>query len=240
MAMLRGLTISSLLVIFLAASVGVQAEVSVRTDRQGEYLMTQVLHSGPHLAEKNVWSPRGRGSRTGQVLNPHGDANGDLWPSVAEAPSTPHYPWVVWSRFNGLEYDLAWSRWTERGWSDIASLGRPAAAGDDLDPDLMVNSEGRPFTVWWRDEEGGGRVYVSVFLANRWMPAYLISDPQVDSRYPSLLSIEPDGSLSVEYATPEGTVSGIVVFELPDTIVDDINPQVVVKAETFEVSTRKY
>ena len=110
--MLRGLLCSLVCLLILGACAPALAEVSVRTDRNGDYLATQVFYAGNDGYEKKVWSPRGRGIRKVEVLNEHGDANGDLWPEICESSIAPHYPLVVWSRFNGTEFDLAWSLWT--------------------------------------------------------------------------------------------------------------------------------
>ena len=120
--MLRGLTLSLLFVVLLSA-LPASAEVSARFDRQGEYVTTQVLSGSLFASERKIWAPRGRGHRWNAVLNPYGDANGDLYPTVVEADSAPHFPVVIWSSFNGLEYDLAWSRWSKHGWQE-SSKGR--------------------------------------------------------------------------------------------------------------------
>jgi len=84
--------------------------------------LTQVLYAGPYGAERKVWSARGRDARFGEALNPYGDFNGDLFPTVAESSVAPYAPLVVWSRFNATEYDLAWSTWTRNGWSEISAV----------------------------------------------------------------------------------------------------------------------
>jgi hypothetical protein len=223
--MLRGLLIFSLCLVFICGSVGVNAEVSVRTDRAGKYVTTQVLSTNVQGAGSRIWSPRGRTLRQALILNPLGDANGDLWPTIAETPREPHQPWVVWSRFNGYEYHLAWSAWTPEGWSAIQWVRRGWATGDDLDPDAAFNRTGQLFVVWWRAAEGNARVYMSTFLTRRWSRPMLISDPRVDSRYPTITRAR-DGALWVQYETPQGTQRRGLGRNRPDTITDDINPQI--------------
>jgi hypothetical protein len=201
-----------------------RAEVSVRTDRSGNYVKTQIIPVGPN-AENRAWGLRGRGFRGFRTLNPYGDINGDLWPTVAETPTAPHYPYVVWSRFNGSNYDMAWSRWTGEGWTPINYIAREPMPGDDLDADVIFNPEGRPYVVWWSDmEEGGGRVYFSLLLSNRWLMPVLVSDPAVDSRFPKL-ELTTSRELAVTYETPEGSVTQFITFGSPNTIVDDSDPQ---------------
>jgi hypothetical protein len=45
----------------------------------------------------------------------------------------------------------------------------------------------------------------------------------VDSRYPSL-EVREGGTLLVRFDTPEGEVEQTVIFDLPVTITEDINP----------------
>lgn len=237
--MLRGLTLTLLFVLLLSA-LPASAEVSVRFDRQGEYVTTQVLSGSIFASERKIWTPRGRGGhRWNAVLNPYGDANGDLYPAVVESASTPHYPMVIWSGFNGLEYDLVWSRWSKHGWQPITWVAGSDGLGDDLDPDGVFDSQGRAYVVWWRDEPQGGRIYVSTLIGARWSTPCLVSDAEMDSRYPAL-TVEPDDTLTVRYETPEGPVTSLMVFSLPDTITDDINPQVMIKSSTEHVSQSKY
>jgi hypothetical protein len=222
---MRRTTIFTLIcLLLLTLCFDAQAEVSVRTDRGGNYLKTQIIPVGPH-AENRAWGLRGRGFRCARALNPYGDINGDLWPTVAEAPTAPHYPYVVWSRFNGSNYDMAWSRWTGQGWAPIEFIARKPMPGDDLDANIVFNRDGRPYVVWWADmEEGAGRVYFSLLLADRWLSPVLISDPAVDSRRPTL-ELTSGRELAVTYETPEGVVTQYVTFSSPNTITDDINPQ---------------
>ena len=118
--MLRVLTVIGLCLLIPGLSLEVSAEVSVRTDRAGRYVSTQMSTTGAR-GEPVVWGLRGRASRRLHVLNPTGDLNGDLWPVILEVPHDDNRPWIVWSRFNGTDYDLAWSRWQAgEGWSEIA------------------------------------------------------------------------------------------------------------------------
>lgn len=197
------------------------AEVSVKTDRKGQYQMTQVTTAGSRSAAR-VWSVSSR-SAGKRALNPEGDRNGDLWPSIAESTVAPHHPLVVWSRYNGSEYDLAWSRWDRTTWEPVRWVEAQSNIGDDLDADLSFDRRGRPFVAWWRDEGGIGRVFLSVFSGGDWIAAYPVSEAGVDGRYP-VLDIHNNGEIRVQYETAEGTVSQLVSFNEPVTITDDINP----------------
>ena len=222
MKMHRNLVTTGICLIILGIGTTVQAEVSVRTDPRGDYSATQVLTTGTR-GEPVVWGLNHRASRNFHVLNPRGDANGDLWPLISEPDIAPHHPWVVWSRFNGTDFDLVWSRWTQEGWSPVGGVNLEPAAGNDLDPDMTFKGEGRPYLVWSREEDGVSSVYFSAFLLHQWMPGFQISVPDVDSRYPMIVGGKGD-SIQVEYDTPKGAVRQWVMFSRPVTITDDINP----------------
>jgi hypothetical protein len=237
MNMLRGLLTRILILLILAACVPIHAEVSVRTDRDGDYIATQVFYVGLAGAERKIWSPRGRGVRKADVLNASGDATGDLWPAICESPNPPYYPVVVWSRFSGVDYDLAWSHWTGDSWKDVAWVFMRIEPGDDLDPDLVIDSTGRPYVVWWRDSASGGQVFASTLLVSRWTEPFLLSELLVDSRYPTI-ELDAEDDLIVTYETKDGPVTQILAFTFPDTITDDINPQIQIDIDVHHVSER--
>jgi len=199
------------------------AGVTARVDRRGNYLGTQLVPAGPQ-SDPRVWSVRSRGLRAGNALNPGGDLNGDLWPTIVESPREPHYSWVTWSRFNGTRHSIAWSRWTDRGWSSIEWLADKYVRYDQLDPAMTLDAQGRPFVAYWSEEGGKGRVYLSLFLATRWMKPIPISAAELDSRAPEI-RLGKFGRVVVEYDTDEGRMSQVVLLSDPGTITDDINPQ---------------
>ncbi len=213
--------VTALCLLALVVSVQAIAEIRVITDRHGVYRTTRVLLDGRGAG---VWSAVHRGSsRT--ALNLLGDQNGDFFPTIEESPIMPFHPWVVWSRLNQSQYDLAWSRWDRGRWEPVRwvePVGSPP--GDDLDADLSFDEIGRPYIAWWSNEDGVGRIFLSMFLDNgTWMEAYPVSGWGVDSRYPTV-EIVAGGTLIVRYFTPEGHVEQTVVFDLPETITEDINP----------------
>ena len=198
-------------------------EVSVRTDRDGHYVTTQIQLSKSGLGnDEGLWGHRGVAERNLQVLNPDGDRNGDLWPLIVESNITPHYPWAVWSRYEGLGYRLVWSLWNGTEWQEIGPVnGR--ASGDELDPDLAFDPQGRPSLVWSREEGGIHQIYFSRFVKKRFIPAVLVSDPTESGRYPQILSNDGE-RIVVEYTGIGGTIRRTVVLSQPVTITDDINP----------------
>jgi len=157
------------------------------------------------------------------TLNPDGAHRGDLWPTIVSHNVTPHYPWVVWSRFNGQDYDLVWSRWLGDGWQAIDNVEMDPSGTDELDADLAFDPAGRPYLVWWRSERKG-QVYLSAYRQGQWTRPFRVSLTGRDSRYPIVALLDVD-RIQVEYRVPRGLESRLVVFPDPVTITDDINPQ---------------
>jgi hypothetical protein len=197
-----------------------QAEVSAEVDAFGTYVRTVVV-TNSSVRRTKIWSPF-RSRTTRLMLNSTGDATGDLWPSILENPRDRH-PWVVWSHHDGTSYALAWSRFEGGRWRPVDLLLPVDAVADDLDPVLAFNDIGRAHVTWWRQESGQGRVYVSLFLATRWMVPLLLSEPEEDARAPSIV-IFPDRRIQITYVTQGGTVTKLVTPNAGATITDDINP----------------
>lgn len=198
-----------------------RAAVTVELSQQGEYVRTLIV-SKASVSRQHVWTTFDNDFGL-RALNPLGDLNGDLWPAIIEDPTSGYHPWLVWSRFNGRDYDLGWSRWTAEGWRKIDWVEERSRLGDDLDPNLQIDTGGRPYVAWWTDEGGVGRIYFSMYLDSRWMSGRLVSDQITDSRYPSM-KINEDGSVIVTFDTPEGPQSKIVAVASGISINDDLDP----------------
>jgi hypothetical protein len=113
MMSMRTTILTAISCLLLASTYALHAEVSVRTDRDGHYVTTQIqLNKSGFHGDQGPWEHRGLAERHSQVLNPDGDSQGDLWPLIIESNLTPHYPWAVWSRFEEAGYRLVWSMWT--------------------------------------------------------------------------------------------------------------------------------
>ncbi len=200
----------------------VRAEVAAETDAYGTYVRTSIIAQAS-TRQFRVWRTVRRQVRGLWALNPDGDRTGDLYPTVAENPANGNHPIAVWSRFNGIDFDLAWSNWQPDGWTPIRWVSGPFDPGDDLGPSAIYDSSGRPHVAWWRDEGGTGRVYLSLYLLTRWSTPFAVSDAGVDSRAPTV-SFLPDGRIQVEFSTPAGPDVRVVEFHRPSTILDDLDP----------------
>lgn len=217
--MRRDLIVTTLGWVALLLPAPASAEVRVITGSDGQYRMTQVL---PGRTGK-VWSPM-RGASPQRSLNVLGDRNGDLWPTIAESNVLPFHPWVIWSRYDRTDFDIAWSHWNGTIWEPVSWVTNGAANdGDDLDVDVSFSDDGRPHVVWWRNENGRGRVYLSVRLESKWMQPYAVSVPGVDSRYPTI-EVQEANRMIVRFQTAEGLMEQTILFHGTVAITDDINP----------------
>jgi hypothetical protein len=230
----RGFTVVLLAVVLTlsAASVATapRAEVSAEVDPHGNVIRMLVL-TRVAVGHTLIWTV-GPVQDGHEPLNPLGDFNHDLWPVYVQDPQNGNKPWVVWSRFNGVGYDLAWSTWDQSGWKDIQWLQELPTTGNDVDPDLALNDSGRPYVAWWSDEGGFGKVYFSLFLETRWMTQFQISADGVDSRYPEM-TINEDGSVTIGFETPNGQEFRTILFNDGVGIVDDAEPTNTFTVESF-------
>ena len=197
-----------------------RAEVSAVVDGFGTYVETVVI-TGPGPRNLRVWGYSGR--KLGYYpLNMTGDSTGDRYPLIAENPMDRN-PYLVWTRPVGGDVDLMWSRWTGTAWTGVAPVGVATTAGDDQNPNVAFDGDARPYLVWWRNEGGVGRVYLSIFLQSIWMAEIPVSDEGVDARNPRV-SINDDKTIAIDFQTPSGFQSRTVSFDWPVSINDDITP----------------
>lgn len=219
---LRNALFAPAIVAAILASGPSLAEVSAETDALGNYVRTVVL-TNASVRNLRVWAVQ-RLKTNFHPLNADGDLNGDLWPMIEDQPVGERKPWVVWSRWNGTDLDLAWSFFRDGAWIPTAWVESGTTRGqDDLDPDIAFDADGRAHIVWWRNENGQGRVYLSIYLVSRFMTAFPVSDAGIDSVYPQV-NVRPDGKIEVSYETPSGRVVRVVTFARPTTITDDVTP----------------
>lgn len=216
--MLKACVLLSLAVLFSSYA---WTEVSVEVNDFGNYLKTNYVEKQTGKILK-IWTKFGNKPNI-YALNEYGDVSGDLKPAIRENPAQGNFPHVLWAKSDGHDYEIVFSKWTKAGWADITFIETVDNPYDDLDPSLDFDSGGRPYISWWRDINGAGAVFISVFLKTRWMEAYQISDAGVDSWDPEV-RIDENGDMEVTYSTSSGLQVKIVTFRFPDTITDDIDP----------------
>ena len=206
------------------------AEIGAKLDKQGNYVRMIYI---TNASAKNlmIWSELRTGHRSIAPLNPEGDVLMDSWPYYVENRFEGNRPYVAWSRFNGNDYDLVWTRLLDGEWAQVEWVESIARPGMDQDPHMASHPvDGRLHLAWWSDEDGVGKVYLSIFLENCWMDRFLVSDLNVDSRYP-VIEFLADGRIQVTYDTPNGPVNRIITSDSPQTITDDIDPTGKAKVE---------
>lgn len=212
-----------LFVLLLWGVVPVTAGVVAETDRSGAYVRTLVF-ARSSIKNPKIWNVKR--ARTGFIaLNAGGDTVGDMYPQILEDASAGLRPWVVWSRYNGSDYDLAWARWVDdrTQWSSVSMLETSPALGDDLDPSLTFDLDERPNLAWWSDDLGTGKIYFSMYVGDTWSGRFLVSDASVDSRYPTI-TVNPEGSIDVEYLTPQGIETRTLFISKGVSINEDSDP----------------
>jgi hypothetical protein len=203
----------------LTFALPVRAEVAAETNVFGAYVRT-VIHTGSSQ-HPQIWGmTRMRIGLT--PLNPRGDVSGDLLPVVIENPAQQRWPWAVWSRFNGHDYDLVWSRWLGKAWSPVAPVEAGPSPFDAVDPAVAFSPSGRAYLVWANQDDTSSGVYLSIFLATCWSEPVRVSDPDQEAINPSILV--GDGRIQVVYDTPKGKVTKFVAFAEPATVTDDTIP----------------
>ena len=198
-----------------------RAEVSAELDAFGSYVRT-VVETGASVRNPRIWAVTRL--RIGHVaLNSRGDKAGDLYPAVAEDGAHQRWPWVVWSHFNGLDYDLVWSRWDGRGWSPTTAVVPGNDRSDAVDPAVAISADGRPCAVWLSRGAGATTVQMSMFLVSVWSPPMVISDLGDDAMSPRVAWLS-DGRIQVDYDTIGAHVTKTIAFIKPLSITDDLNP----------------
>ncbi len=175
------------------------AEVSVVLDGQGRYVKTLTLFKTKHN-QTFYWEPVRKGVPGYQLLNGTGDLNGDGQPCLAEHPFEKT-PWVVWPYFDGLNFKIAYSRWTEAGWSDPSIIGNIESEINDVEPSIAFEGSGIPFVAFTRKAETL-QVYITACLNGKWLKPILVSDPSVNCSKPALL-FQRDIAM-VAFLTPNG------------------------------------
>lgn len=125
-----------------------------------------------------------------ETVSPQGDG-AQLALSAAVLGGTPL---LAWSRFDGQDDEIVWSRRTAEGWSTPARLADDNAV-PDITPALLTTADG-VLAVWSRYDGNDYRLTLSRFDGERWSPATMIG---------------PKGSLFPTFQALAGT--SVVVYE---------------------------
>jgi hypothetical protein len=141
------LTASLALAILVAATGASRAEVSAEPTATEVRVVVLGIIEGPDPIPQGIWEPV-RDVDPVLFLNPEGDGRGDGRPSVAMDPVTK-WPHVVWAYNNGVDHDIAYSRWDGDGWLETKFL--TSSAADEIDPRIHVDGDAT-YVVWWEKD----------------------------------------------------------------------------------------
>ena len=104
------------------------------------------------------WSPAARLNTTSAV--PH------LYLDAAADPAGR--PWLVWSSYDGEDYEIYWARWNGNAWSEEEKLTDNRDA--DTFPSLAFLRGIGPGVIWSRAGRSGGAVHARFMEAGAWGP----------------------------------------------------------------------
>ncbi len=189
------------------------AEVSVIKDLQGNY--SCILFAYRDNPENEVWN-RYSCFNNWLALNENGDLSSDGIPSFGINPIT-YLPEIVWSKFDGSDYEIAYSYFNGIAWSNIELLTDNNI--DDLNPNITFNNNGKAKVTWWSDEIIP-QVYYKIKEYNApWSSSLCISNASEISRFPSIAPLE-----NLSYAGFEKYVTQASKIILVAGIIDDPDP----------------
>jgi len=77
-------------------------------------------------------------------------------------------PWLVWSAYDGKDYEITWARWNGSAWSEEEKL--TDNRDGDAFPALAFIRGVVPVVVWNRSGQGGGAVHARFMEAGVWSP----------------------------------------------------------------------
>jgi hypothetical protein len=141
-----------------------------------------------------------------RIVNADGDARGDKYPDfVLRQGFTPA---VVWSYWDGQDFEVAYSEWTGAAWS--ATLLLTNNSTDDLEPKIEMDAAGRPILTWWRAGAPSAVYAMRRTSSASWESESPVSQAAEPARAPTL-ALPLDGYVRVAYEVREGAQRHIVV-----------------------------
>ena len=119
-------------------------------------------------------------------------------------------PWLVWSAYDGEDYEITWTRWNGSAWSEEEKLTDNRDA--DAFPSLAFIRGVVPVVVWSRSGRSGGAVHARFMEAGVWGPEVevvggagrMIVNPRTAVR---------DGRLVISWQSGDAVVSKSLTFQ---------------------------
>ncbi len=131
-------------------------------------------------------------------LNENGDSNCDGKPSFTINPITG-FPEVVWSKFDGNDYEIAYSYFDGLEWSNHEIITDNNF--NDFNPCIAFNNNGTLKITWWNDEPVQQVYYKIRKNSEDWSLKLRVSDHLEISRFPSIVALNNLSYISYETLT---------------------------------------
>ncbi len=140
--------------------------------------------------------------------------------SLDKNPDVPHmhpsvsldfngFPHIVWSAYDGHDYELYYSSWDGKKWSEESLITDNQNISDTL-PSLSMLLETFPAVVWSRYRLGKREVCLSYKMNDEWSPAIIISDEKNMAGFSKLVSFE--GKIAILWQTETEIKTALVPF----------------------------
>jgi lysophospholipase L1-like esterase len=146
------------------------------------------------------WSPAARFNATSAIPRLFLDA----------APDPAGRPWLVWSAYDGEDYEIYWARWNGSAWSEEAKLTDNRDA--DASPSLAFIQGVVPVVVWSRSGRSGGAVHARFMEAGAWGPE-VEAVSGVGRAIVDLRTAVRDGRLVISRQSGDAVVSKSLTFQ---------------------------
>ena len=124
-------------------------------------------------------------------------------------------PWLVWSAYDGEDYEIYSARWRGSGWSEEKKLTENRDA--DASPSLAFLQVSIPVAVWCRSGRNGGGIHARFMKAGAWGPEVEIIS---GSGRPilNLRTAVRDGRLVISWQSEDAVVSKSLTFQELETL----------------------
>ncbi|NOR16075.1 MAG: hypothetical protein GQ544_10235 [Candidatus Aminicenantes bacterium] len=166
-------------------------------------------HSSPLFSPKILIDPAsqawlfwvGKGLGLDEIFYSRYDSAADTWSepiSLTPNPSVPHfhpdaalngegYPAVVWSEFNGADYDVFYAAWEGRTWTPTEKISRNKNCAD-AQPSLIFYMDVLPAVAWTHSRMDGTTVLFSYKERNNWQNPISLTSELCQNHSPRLFS----------------------------------------------------
>lgn len=198
---------------FLICCFAVLAEVSTVKDSNNNY--TSHIFMGREYPHNEIWVKYGNDPNK-IPLNENGDLNGDGKPALAVNPLTG-YPEVAWSKFDGIDYEIAYSHFDGSTWSTPELITDNDI--NEFDPFIAFSGDGTVKITWWTDEPIQQVYYKLRKYSGDWSITIRVSDFLQKSQYPSIATLN-----NLSYVVYENPASPNVKNIVMGGIIDDPDP----------------